>query len=412
MANAFIIDAVRTPRGRGKMGKGALNPVHPQELLAQTLNELVTRTGINPGQVEDVVMGCVSQAGEQGGDIARAAVLAADWPIEVTGVSLNRYCGSGLQAVNFAAMGVLSGMQQLVVGGGVESMSRVPMGSDGSGLDGNNPHLRRNHFQVPQGISADLIATLEGFSREDLDSFALASQQKAANAASEGRFTRSLFDVRNPDTGEIALKVDEYPRPSTTLEALAALEPAFTALGATVVGPNGETMDQMVLKKYPQAGQLKHLHTAGNSSGIVDGAAAVLIASQDFVEASGIKPRARITAMATAGDEPMIMLTAPTPASQKALAHRRMAVSDIDLWEINEAFATVPLQVMRNLSIDPARVNVNGGSIALGHPLGATGAILLGTALDELERRGLGTALITLCIGGGQGIATIVEREI
>jgi len=411
MANAFIIDAVRTPRGRGKMGKGALNPVHPQELLAQTLNELVTRTGISPSQVEDVVMGCVSQAGEQGGDIARAAVLAADWPIEVTGVSLNRYCGSGLQAVNFAAMGILSGMQQLVVGGGVESMSRVPMGSDGSGLDGNNPHLRQKHFQVPQGISADLIATLEGFSREDLDSFALGSQQKAAAAISEGRFKRSLFDVRNPDTGETALKVDEYPRPSTTLEGLGALEPAFTALGASAVGPNGETMDQMVLKKYPQAGQVKHVHTAGNSSGIVDGAAAVLIASEDFVKASGLKPRARITAMATAGSEPMIMLTAPTPASQKALAQRRMAVSDIDIWEINEAFATVPLQVIRNLSIDPARVNVNGGAIALGHPLGATGAILLGTALDELERRGLGTALITLCIGGGQGIATIIERE-
>jgi acetyl-CoA C-acetyltransferase len=411
MANAFIIDAVRTPRGRGKMGKGALNGVHPQELLGQTLNELAMRTGINPRHVDDVVMGCVSQAGEQGGDIARAAVLAADWPIEITGVSLNRYCGSGLQAVNFAAMGILSGMQQLVVGGGVESMSRVPMGSDGSGLDGNNPHLRRRHFQVPQGISADLIATLEGFSREDLDRFALASQQKAAAAVADGRFTRSLFDVRNPDSSEIALKADEYPRPSTTLEGLSALEPAFTALGATKVGPNGETMDEMVLRKYPQAGQVSHVHTAGNSSGIVDGAAAVLIASEEFVRAHGLKPRARITAMATFGSEPMIMLTAPTPASQKALAMRKMAVSDIDLWEINEAFATVPLQVMRNLAIDPARVNVNGGAIALGHPLGATGAILLGTALDELERRGLGSALITLCIGGGQGVATIIERE-
>jgi acetyl-CoA C-acetyltransferase len=410
MTTAYIVDAVRTPRGRGKMGKGALTGIHPQELLGQTLNALAARTAINKSEVDDVVIGCVSQAGEQGGDIARSAVLTAGWPIEVTGVSLNRYCGSGLQAVNFAAMGIMSGMQHLVVGGGVESMSRVPMGSDRSGLDGNNPHLRRKHFQVPQGISADLIATLEGFSRAEVDHFALRSQQNAAIAMQEGRFKRSLFAVRDSDTDEVALEVDEYPRPSTTLEALAALDPAFTALGATPVGPQGETVDQIVLQKYPQAGAVQHVHTAGNSSGIVDGAAAVLLASEEFVKAQGLKPRAKITAFATAGAEPMIMLTAPTPASQKALAQRRMTASDIDLWEINEAFAVVPLQTMRNLGIDPERVNVNGGSIALGHPLGATGAILLGTALDELERRGLGTALITLCIGGGQGVATIIER--
>jgi acetyl-CoA C-acetyltransferase len=410
MSVAYIIDAVRTPRGRGKMGKGALSVVHPQELLAQTLNELAVRTSIDKSEVDDVVAGCVSQAGEQGGDIARSAVLTAGWPIEVTGVSLNRYCGSGLQAVNFAAMGVMSGMQRLVVGGGVESMSRVPMGSDGSGLDGNNPHLRRRHFQVPQGISADLIATLEGFSREEIDRFALRSQQLAAQALNEGRFNRSLFPVINPDTNEVVLEADEYPRPSTTLEALAALEPAFAVLGATTLGSNGETVDEMVLRKYPQAGKVRHVHTAGNSSGIVDGAAAVLIASEEYVRAHGLKARAKVTAMATAGAEPMIMLTAPTPASQKALAQRRMTASDIDLWEINEAFATVPMQTMRNLGVDPGRVNVNGGAIALGHPLGATGAILLGTALDELERRGLATALITLCIGGGQGVATIIER--
>lgn len=410
MAKAYIIDTVRTPRGRGKMGKGSLNGVHPQELLAQTLNEIALRTNIDKHDVDDVVIGCVSQAKEQGGDIARSAVLAAGWPIEVTGVSLNRYCGSGLQAINFGAMGVLAGMQQLVIAGGIESMSRVPMGSDGAGLDGNNPHLRARHFQVPQGISADLIATLEGFSRDEVDRFALRSQQRAAQAQTEGRFKRSLFAVRNPDTGEVALEADEYPRAATTLETLAGLEPAFAALGSTAVGPDGETVDQMVLQKYPQAGALNHVHTAGNSSGIVDGAAAVLIASEDFVNAHGLKPRAVIRAMATAGAEPMIMLTAPTPASQKALAQLRMTPGDIDLWEINEAFAIVPLQTMRNLGVDHDRVNVNGGAIALGHPLGATGAILLGTALDELERQGLGTALITLCIGGGQGIATVIER--
>jgi acetyl-CoA C-acetyltransferase len=392
------------------MGKGALTGIHPQELLGQTLNALANRTGIDRSHVDDVVMGCVSQASEQGGDIARSAVLAADWPIEVSGVSLNRYCGSGLQAVNFAAMGILSGMQHLVVGGGVESMSRVPMGTDRAGLDGNNPHLRKLHFQVPQGLSADLIATLEGFSRSDVDEFALRSQQKAAQAQADGRFNRSLFPVKDSDTGEVALAVDEYPRPTTTLETLSGLDPAFTTLGATPVGPDGETFDEMILKKYPQAGSLRHVHTAGNSSGIVDGAAAVLLASEDYAKAHGLKPRAIIRAMATAGAEPMIMLTAPTPASKKALAQLRMSTGDIDLWEINEAFAVVPLQTMRNLGVDPERVNVNGGSIALGHPLGATGAMLLGTALDELERRNLSTALITLCIGGGQGIATIIER--
>ncbi|HKQ72502.1 MAG TPA: acetyl-CoA C-acetyltransferase [Blastocatellia bacterium] len=407
---AYIIDIARTPRGRGKMGKGALNNIHPHELLAQTLNHLAERSGIDKSDVDDVVIGCVSQSGEQGGDIARMAVLAADWPLEVTGVSLNRYCGSGLQAVNFAAMGVMSGMQRLVVGGGVESMSRVPMGSDGAGLDGNNPLLRKKHFQVPQGISADLIATLENFSREEIDQFALRSQQRAAQSQREGYFKKSLFAVLDPGTGAVALEVDEYPRPETTLEGLASLEPSFAAWGVKAVGPNGETLDQMALKKYPQAGEIRHVHTAGNSSGIVDGAAAALIASEDYVQAHGLKPRAKIRAMATAGAEPVIMLTAPTPAAKKALAQLRMTPQDIDLWEINEAFAVVPMQTMRNLGVDPDKVNVNGGAIALGHPLGATGAMILGTAVDELERRGLGTALITLCIGGGQAVATIIER--
>jgi acetyl-CoA C-acetyltransferase len=410
MAEAYILDAVRTPRGRGKAGKGALSGIHPQELLAQTLNELTRRTGVDKRDVDDVVIGCVSQAQEQGANIARNAVLAADWPIEVTAVTLNRFCGSGLQAVNFAAMGVLSGMQQVAVGGGVESMSRVPMGTDGGGVDGENPLLRAKVFQVPQGISADLIATLEKFPREELDRFALTSQQRAGQAITDGRFKQSLFPVVDPKTGAVALDHDEHPRPSTTLDGLAALEPSFAALGAMPLGPKGETLDQIALARYPQAGTIIHAHTAGNSSGIVDGAAAVLLASPEYARAHGLKPRARVRAMATAGSEPIIMLTAPTPASKKALALAGMTTHDIDLWEINEAFATVPLQTMRNLELDPEQVNVNGGAIALGHPLGATGAMLLGTVLDELERRDLTTALITLCIGGGQGIATIIER--
>ncbi len=410
MATAYILDAVRTPRGRGKPGKGALSGIHPQELLAQTLNQLAERTGIDKRDVDDVVAGCVSQANDQGANITRNAVLAADWPIEVTGVTLNRFCGSGLQAVNFAAMGVMSGMQQLVVGGGVESMSRAPIGSDGAGIDGNNLHLRRKHFQVPQGISADLIATLEGFTRDDVDHFALESQRRAAEAISAGRFSRGLFAVRDPETGAVALEADEHPRADTTLEGLTQLEPAFIKLGQMPLGPNGETLDQIALQRYPQAGAISHVHTAGNSSGIVDGAAAVLLASEAYVRDHGLKPRARILTMATYGDEPIIMLTAPTPASRKALSQAGMTAHDIDLWEINEAFATVPLQVIRKLELDHARVNVNGGAIALGHPLGATGAMLLGTVLDELERRDKTTALITLCIGGGQGIATIIER--
>ena len=410
MGNAWIVDGARTPRGRGKMGKGALSGVHPQELLAQTLNALVDRAKIDRNAIEDVVMGTVSQAKEQGACIARNAVLAAGLPDDVTGVSLNRFCGSGLQAVNFAAMGVASGHQGIVIAGGVESMSRVPMGSDEAGIDGNNPHLRKKVFQVPQGISADLIATMEGFSREELDRFALASQQKAEAAQKEGRFSRSLFPVKDPETGKVLLEVDEFPRHGTTYEALAKLEPSFVAMGAAPVGPNGETLDQIALARYPSVSSIEHRHTAGNSSGIVDGAAAVLLASDEALKAHGLRARGRIRAMATAGAEPVIMLTAPTPASQRALKKAGMTAKDIDLWEINEAFATVPLQTIRNLEIDPEKVNVNGGSIALGHPLGATGAILLQTALDELERRGLATALITLCIGGGMGIATIIER--
>jgi acetyl-CoA C-acetyltransferase len=409
MADAYILDAVRTPRGRGKAGKGALSNLHPQELLAQALEGLAGRTGIDRAEVDDVVVGCVSQAGEQGANIARNAVLAAGWPIEVSAVSLNRFCGSGLQAVNFGALGVMAGVQRLVVAGGVESMSRSPIGSDGAGQDGGNVRLRSRFFQVPQGISADLIATLEGFSREEVDAFALESQRKAAAAQRDGRFQQSLIPVRDPETGVVVL-ADEHPRPDTTAEGLASLKPSFAAFGASPAGPDEKTYDQIALAAYPEAREIHHVHTAGNSSGVVDGAAAVLLASEDYVKAHGLRPRARIRAMATAGSEPVIMLTAPTPASRKALDRAGMQPGDIDLWEINEAFAAVPLQTIRNLGIDPEKVNVNGGAIALGHPLGATGAMLLGTALDELERRGLSTALITLCIGGGQGIATILER--
>jgi acetyl-CoA C-acetyltransferase len=410
MAHAYILDALRTPRGRGKAGKGALSHIHPQELFAQTLNALAERNGLDRSEVDDVVVGCVAQAGEQGANLARNAILAADWPLEVTGVTLNRFCSSGLQAVNFGALGVMSGMQQLVVTGGVESMSRLPIGADGAGQDGNNLHLRKKVFQVPQGISADLIATREGFSREDVDAFALASQQKAGQAIQEGRFERSLIPVRDPESGAVVLERDEHPRPETTAEGLASLAPSFTALGATRVPDSDETLDQIALRRYPEVQAIQHVHTAGNSSGLVDGSAAVLLASEEYVQAHGVKPRARIRAAATVGAEPVIMLTAPAPASRKALKQAGMEPGDIDLWEINEAFATVPLQTIRELGIDPEKVNVNGGAIALGHPLGATGAMLLGTALDELERRGLATALITLCIGGGQGIATIIER--
>lgn len=409
MGEALIIEAVRTPRGRGKKGKGALTEVHPQELLAQTLNELMKRSGVDPGEVEDVIVGCADQAEEQGANIAKNAVLSAGWPEHVPGVTLNRFCGSGLQAVSFAAYGVMSGSHQLVVGAGVESMSRVPMGSDNGGLDGNNLRLRKKLFQVPQGISADLIATLYGFGREDVDRFALESQRRAAHAQAN-RYFRGIFPVCDPETGKILLDRDEHVRSDTTLEGLSRLEPSFSAMGAMPVGPNGETFDEMALKRYPQLKKIEHVHTAGNSSGIVDGAAGVLVASTDFVRAHGLKARARVRAVAVHATEPVIMLTAPAPTSKKALAKAGMTVKDIDLWEINEAFAAVVLQTMRELGIDHERVNVNGGAIALGHPLGATGAMLLGTALDELERRDLQTALITLCIGGGQGIAMIIER--
>ena len=409
MADVFIYDAVRTPRGRGKAGKGGLSNIHPQELLAQTLNHLAERKRLDKNLVEDLAVGCVTQVKEQGACIARVALIAADWPEDVTGFTINRFCGSGLEAVNSIAAKIGAGFIEGGIGGGVESMSRVPMGSDNAMLDGLNEKLRKRLFLVPQGISADLIATREGFSREDVDKFALASQQKAARAIESKRFDNSLFGVKNDD-GSVALTRDEHPRADTTLESLGQLKPAFEQLGGTAMGPNGETVDQLALQRYSETKKIDHVHTAGNSSGIVDGAAVVLMGSAEFGKKAGLKPRARIRSMATAGAEPVIMLTAPAPASAKALKKAGMQAKDIDLWEINEAFAVVPLQTARTLGIDLDRVNVNGGAIALGHPLGGTGAILLGTALDELERANKSTALITLCIGGGMGIATIIER--
>ena len=406
---ALIIDAVRTPRGRGKAGKGALSGLHPQVLLAQALNHLAKKSGVNKEDVEDVVIGCVTQAKEQGANVARNAVLYADWPLGATGVTLNRFCGSGAQAVNFAAMGVLSGQQDVVVAGGVESMSRVPMGSDVQWLDADNLALRAKLQMVPQGISADLIATLEGFSRADVDAFALASQHKAEAAQKEGRFAKSLFTVVDLE-GKPVLDRDEYPRAGATIDALTKLEPAFAGMGAAKLGMNGETLDELALAKYPEAKAINHVHTAGNSSGIVDGAAAVLLGNQTAVDRTGIKPRARIRAFAACAEDPCIMLTGPAEACRIALRKARMHPTDVHLWEINEAFASVALYFMDQLHLDHAKVNVNGGAIAMGHPLGATGAVILGTLLDELERRNQAVGVATLCVAGGMAVATVIER--
>ncbi len=409
MGEAFILDAVRTPRGKGK-SSGRLHETHPQELLGTCLKALEQRVDFDPGEVEDVVAGCVMEVGEQGGAMGRFAALVAGWPTQVTGLSLNRYCGSGQQAVNFAFMGCAAGFQDLVVGGGVESMSRVPMGADKHGLDGHNSHLRQLYPLVPQGISADLIASLEGFSREDCDDFAFESQMKCKAAVEEGRFATSFVPVKDAE-GNLLLDRDEHPRPQTTREGLASLEPSFAQLAQYVQEGDELSFDEKAMKTYPQVSEMRHVHHAGNSSGIVDGASAVLVASERYLrEHPGVKPRAKVKAVATMGDEPVIMLTAPAPASERALAKAGMTWKDIDLIEINEAFAAVVLKFFKETGVDPDIVNVNGGAIALGHPLGATGGMLVGTALDELERRDATTALITMCIGGGMGIATIIER--
>ena len=400
-SDAYLFDAIRTPRGRGK-ASGSLHPVRPLDLLKTLFDQLRERHDLDTSQVDDVLLGCVTPVKEQGGNIARTAPLYAGWDLDLPGAQLNRFCASGLEAVNLAAMKVRSGWEDLVVAGGVESMSRVPMGSDGGAMWDDYEVMGQLDI-VPQGISADLIASLEGFTRADVDAFALLSQQRAAAAQANGYF-RSIIPVRDA-AGNVLLDRDEHPRPDATLEGLAALKPAFEGLGAM-------GFDAVALRKYPQLERIDHVHTAGNSSGIVDGAALVLIGSKEKGEALGLRPRARIVSAALLGDDPTIMLTAPAPTSKRALAKAGMAVTDIDLFEINEAFASVVLRFIREMGLPdgPERVNVNGGAIALGHPLGATGAMILGTALDELERRDLSTALITLCAGGGMGIATIIER--
>ena len=400
MSHAYIYDHVRTPRGKGKKD-GSLHEVKPVDLLAGLLVKLQKRLDFDPAQLDDVVMGVVSPIGEQGSVIAKTAALKAGWDFRVAGMQINRFCASGLEAVNLAAQKVASGWEDLVVAGGVESMSRVPIGSDG-GAWAQDPATNFATGFVPQGIGADLIATLGGWSREDVDRFALASQQRAAAAQAAGRFDRSVIAVED-EIGLPVLDRDEFIKPRTTLEGLSQLKLAFGELGAM-------GFDAVALARYPQVERIEHVHTAGNSSGIVDGAAAVLIGSEAKGRALGLAPRGRIVATALSGADPTIMLTGPMPASRKALAKAGLTIDDIDLFEVNEAFAAVPMRFMAEMGVPHEKVNVNGGAIALGHPLGATGAMLLGTLLDELERRQLKRGLITLCVGGGMGIATVIER--
>lgn len=403
---AYIYDAIRTPRGKGR-ATGALHDITPIRLLQTLFTALTERNQLasSSGVVDDVILGCVTPVGEQGANIARTALLAAGWDEGIPGIQVNRFCASGLEAVNLAAAKVCAGWAELVVAGGVESMSRVPLGADGGALM-DDPGVSAQIGFVPQGISADLIATLEDFTRQELDAYALRSQQRATQAIHAGYF-KSLIPVYDETATAERLPLlaqDEHVRPHTTLEGLAALPPAFQAMGEA-------RYDAIALHKYPQISRIAHLHTAGNSSGIVDGAALVLVGNAAVGERLGVRPRARILATALVGTEPTIMLTGPAPATRKALDLAGMTLKDIDLFEVNEAFAAVVLKYLRDMKLgDSERVNVNGGAIALGHPLGATGAILLGTALDELERRERSTALITLCAGGGMGIATIIER--
>jgi acetyl-CoA C-acetyltransferase len=400
MNEAYVYDAIRTPRGKGKKD-GSLHEVKPVNLLAGVLTELQRRNDFDTGQVDDVVMGVVSPVGEQGSVIAKVAALKAGWDFRCSGVQLNRFCASGLEAVNMAAQKVRSGWEDLVVAGGVESMSRVPIGSDG-GAWAQDPETNSATAFVPQGIGADLIATIEGFSRADVDSFAMESQQRAARARAGGFFAGSVVPVKD-FLDQTILAEDEFIKPRTTMEGLAALRPAFEQLGAM-------GFDAVALARYPEVERIQHVHHAGNSSGIVDGAAAILIGSEQAGKTHGFTPRARIVSAALSGADPTIMLTGPMPAARKALAKAGMTIDQIDLFEVNEAFAAVPMRFMKELGVPHEKVNVNGGAIAMGHPLGATGAMILNTLIDELHRCKLRYGMATLCVGGGMGIATIVER--
>ena len=400
MNEAYIYDALRTPRGKGKKD-GSLNEVAPIKLASQTLKALEKRNNINTEDVDDVVLGCVHPVGEQGADIARTAVLEANWHQSVGGVQVDRFCASGLEAINIAAGQIMSGQSDMTVGGGVESMSRVPMGSSG-GAWMVDPAVAYNTYFVPQGISADLLATKYNYSRTDVDSYAVESQKRADKAWKENKFKKSIVPVEDQNKIEI-LNYDEHIRPDTTMQSLASLEPSFSKIGAH------QGFNEVAILKYPEVERIKHVHHAGNSSGIVDGAAAVLLGNEDIGKKYGLKPRAKIKSFASIGSEPTIMLTGPADSAEKALKRAKMNVQDIDLFEMNEAFAAVVLRFMEALNIDHSKVNVNGGAIAMGHPLGATGAMIMGTILDELERKNLSTGLVTLCVGAGMGTATIIE---
>ncbi|MEH3099613.1 acetyl-CoA C-acetyltransferase [Sphingomonas adhaesiva] len=416
MGEAYIIDAVRTPRGIGKQGKGALADMHPQHLAATVLKAIKERNNLNTEEVDDIIWSTSTQRGKQGGDLGRMAALDAGYDVKASGTTLDRFCGGGITAVNFAAAQIMSGMEDLVIAGGTEMMSLtaamaqedMESGKPMLGMGSGNERLNASHPQSHQGICGDAIASMEGISREDLDALGLESQRKADIAIREGRFQKSIVPVVD-DAGNTVLDRDEYPRPQTTAEGLAALKPSFAAMADMPYNKKGDTFRKQINAKYPDL-EIRHFHHAGNSSGVVDGAAAVLLASKDYAEKHGLKPRARIVATANVGDDPTLMLNAPVPAAKKVLAKAGLSVDDIDLWEINEAFAVVAEKFIRDLDLDREKVNVNGGSIALGHPIGATGAILIGTVVDELERQNKRYGLVTMCAAGGMAPAIIVER--
>ncbi len=411
MADCYIIDAARTPRGIGKPGKGALTHFHPGRLLAKVLESIEARNDLKTEDIDDVVMGCSSQVGFQGACVARMAALDAGWSTNASAVSLDRFCGSGITSANIAAANIMSGMDDLCVAGGVEMMSYTQTLSNPTNnrtVDGGNLHLRDQHPQPHQGICADMIATLEGFSREDVDALAVESQNRAQHAIANGHFDKSVITVMNDD-GTVALDREEFPRPGTTMESLAELKTVFDQFMGVPIDDTGETFDQLVKRKYPDL-KINHVHHAGNSSGVVDGAAAIIMSSKEYADSVGWKPRARVKAIATVGGDPTLMLNEPVPAAKKVLKRAGMTTSDIDLFEVNEAFSVVAAKFIRDLELDPEKVNVNGGAMALGHPIGATGSILIGTMLDELERRDLNTGLVTMCTGGGMAPAIIIER--
>jgi acetyl-CoA C-acetyltransferase len=401
MTDCYIYDAIRTPRGKGKKN-GSLHEITAVDLATQVLNNIKERNNIDTADVDDVILGCVSPVGEQGANIARTAVLNADYNQSVAGVQINRFCASGLEATNMAAAQVMSGQSQMTIGGGVESMSRVPMGSDGGAMVADPEVAIKNYF-VPQGVSADMIASKYGYSRDDVDSYAVESQKRAKKSWDEKKFSKSIVPVTDIN-GLNILDHDEFIRPETTMQSLGALDPSFAMIGEMA------GFDATINQRYPEVERVNHVHTAGNSSGLVDGSAGILLGNKEIGDKYGLKPRAKIKGFASIGSEPSIMLTGPGFVTDKLLKNMGMNTSDIDLWELNEAFASVVLRYMDHMGVDHSNINVNGGAIAMGHPLGATGAMILGTVLDELERSGKSTALATLCVGGGMGTATIIER--